>query len=1072
LAASLAATVLVISQGAVAGAAMTAKPGPGSPARVADRQAQQAASENLMQLAGRQQAGNLQPYKQLMVREFTGLKSCSKRTPSRVKLPDGREATVTWCRTKVDTRQMGKRQPAIRPRTTTPGASSSTAQTPPSWCPVTPRPNLAYNRFDLCAYMYYQYQYGGNLPGSIPYSVLVDFTVEMWGELSNQSRTWVVTAEIIPTTVNINPPTIGPVTATGTLGCDDPVARACTVSPTGTVGLGTAQAGVPLTYQWSLADPSTTTATLTNVLALDFNADGAPCPACISTDHWFGNPQVLPIRCDSQGTQKGFTEGCAVWVDKPQWTVTDRLYPPMGLVVKHMALATGNLPGFNGLPGLPGVYTPLTYINSNSTQAQQNYQVACGSATPPPGEPPANNTCDEYPLKSTEQGAASGGPYSICWVPSTANASQGGNFNNFLYSNRMLVDDQFYVKARYFGNNPGCSSNLGGGGSLAPDNTLDSMFGDYGDNATCADWSGGDATNSVDLGSGYRAWFFSDTFLNNQAARKSLWYSSGLHNSIVIQNSSGLRTITGGNTCQETNLSKSFWDRYAITPAAAPDAGGFFWTGDQMLVGSNVVKFYYHGHPYTTPNGGTSFVIDYPAVASLPVSSLENNSVMTISPAAFSCGGDGIIWGTSLLNWTDGYVYVYGVQQTGLYDSLYLARTPAADLANPASSSWQLLTALNGTTPQWGTCSGVASPLAITDAAGASVASINGSLWDIQFDYTNGQLNTNGAIGAHPASTPWGFTNNTVPLYDPPTDSLTYPYWYQEYEARIQPGLGAAGQDVISYNVNTSAVDTGCISANAHDPTIYRPRFIDVPVSDFNPALARLAPVPAMSAAAARNATARTTTATPNTARTRTRTPNTAGIGFAYGIHNSLPPFAAHHLPVPAPAPASARPAPARSTSVKPAAASTSATASATTNGIDGSTDWFEKQLGGTCPQVSSPSSAPSTIPSPDGIVTTTWQNVGTDVWYYAWVCDETKNNCSAEGTSSPWFPAWPYQNSYLWSTEPSAPIDPIGAVLAGGGQASNGDTFAIYIHSFGAGNGGAGGNSPEASVTVSIPPK
>ena len=62
---------------------------------------------------------------------------------------------------------------------------------------------------------------------------------------------------------------------------------------------------------------------------------------------------------------------------------------------------------------------------------------------------------------------------------------------------------------------------------------------------SCADWSGGDATNGVNLGGGSVAWFFSDSYLGSPAARKTLFYRSSLRNSIVIQNGTSLRTITG-----------------------------------------------------------------------------------------------------------------------------------------------------------------------------------------------------------------------------------------------------------------------------------------------------------------------------------------------------------------------------------------------------------------------------------------------------------------------------------------------------------------------------------------------
>lgn len=584
-------------------------------------------------------------------------------------------------------------------------------------------------------------------------------------------------------------------------------------------------------------------------------------------------------------------------------------------------------------------------------------------------------------------------------------------------------------------------------GSATPDSGLDSMFGSYGDNATCADWSGGDATNSVDLGGGERAWFFSDTLLNNQAARKSLWYASAIHNSIVIQNGSQLvSTITGGNTCQETNTSLSFWDRYALTPATAPDAGGFYWTGDQMIVGSNVVKFYYHGYGIGLPNGGTSFTIDYPAVATIPVSSLEttSNAALTITPSQVSCGPPGIIWGTSLLSW-NGSVYIYGWSSTGaLAGGIYLAQATAANLASPGS--WQLYDGMSGSTPVWGSCGSTPAALPISNpTTGFSVSSVNGSLWLIQFDYTNGQLNAAGPIAAHPSSTPWGFTSSSVPLYSPPTGYVAYPDYYADYEARLQPGLGPSGDVVISYNVNTGAVDTGCVSANAHDATIYRPRFIDVPISAFNPAAASTA-----------------------VAVTRaSRMAASAGLkrqlsGMATPLFSAVPQDRS--------APGARLRATTGTGTARPATPAVRAADAA--DGIDGSTDWFDMGLGGTCPAIGAPAKPAATV-DPTGLVNLSWPSVGTDVWYYIYYCDETANpsGCATAGTASPWGAAWSTPQGSLWSPSTTAQIDPVGLSTASTGTNTSGHTFAIYVQSFGAGNSSGGGNSPLLSLQVTVQP-
>ncbi len=570
---------------------------------------------------------------------------------------------------------------------------------------------------------------------------------------------------------------------------------------------------------------------------------------------------------------------------------------------------------------------------------------------------------------------------------------------------------------------------------------LGAMFTNYGDNATCADWSGGDATNSVVLPDGNRVWFFSDTYLNNGAARKSLWYASAIHNSIVVQSGSRLvRTITGGNTCQEQNQSRSFWDRYAKTPAEAPDGstGGFYWTGDQMLVGSNVVKFYYHGFPVTLPSGGHSFGIDYPAVASIPVAALENDSVLNINPVRFGCGPAGIIWGSALLDW-QGSVYVYGWASGGsAQHGIYLARTSAARLTSPGS--WQLYDGLSGGDPVWAGCGTSPTPLAINGVTASSVSYINGTLWLVQFDYTNGQLNAEGPIAAHPSTTPWGFDDNSIALYNPPEGlSVTYPYYYQVYEARIQPGLGSAGNIAISYNVNTSAVDTGCVSANAHDTSIYRPRFIEVPVSTFDPSFAT--PHARTNAAPAAGAAGRLQ----------------AGTTPLAGRPNSWPPTGA---------PASGTTARTSGTTAQTRAGAADVTPFATA--IDGVSDWFDG-IGGLCPPVGAPS-APTVGVAPDGVVTLRWPGVGTDVWYYLYFCDSTVADCSTVGTTSPWVGAWSTPQGDLWSPVSAAAIDPVGTTSLGGTDTS-GHTFVFYVHSFGAGNSSTGGDSPTTSQVVRVQP-
>ncbi len=71
-----------------------------------------------------------------------------------------------------------------------------------------------------------------------------------------------------------------------------------------------------------------------------------------------------------------------------------------------------------------------------------NRNAACGKVKVPSGD-----SCDEFPLASSYQGAAFQDDFSTAVVPSSANNSQGGITSNFYTGNRVVDDDAFYVLA-------------------------------------------------------------------------------------------------------------------------------------------------------------------------------------------------------------------------------------------------------------------------------------------------------------------------------------------------------------------------------------------------------------------------------------------------------------------------------------------------------------------------------------------------------------------------------------------------------------------------------------------------
>ncbi|WP_182882096.1 hypothetical protein [Microbispora sp. H10949] len=364
-------------------------------------------------------------------------------------------------------------------------------------------------------------------------------------------------------------------------------------------------------------------------------------------------------------------------------------------------------------------------------------------------------------------------------------------------------------------------------GMAHPDAALDAMWTNRATSAHCADWSGGDAVQSTLLPSGKRAWFFSDTFLGDPAKRGTRDQTSYLRNSIVLQDGSALRTITGGSTCKETDPSTDFWSRYAKTPVGE---GGQYWTGDAKVVsGSEVIKFYYQGIGDDDTRG---------AYASLRINDLEADNVLEVTPSNLQdCSArppHPIIWGASLVD-DDGYTYIYGWEGDGAHaeKSLFLARIPTGgslDLVDQAYWRYYGGTASDGSARWVDSCS-AAQPLQPKSEIDFSVIRLNGRFWLV---YHTPASQAPGKIVAVPSATPWGFTtSNQVDLYTPP-ETQTNPRYSTVYGARVhQDILPDSGKVAISYTVSTSAANASCWTRGYYFPDNQYPRFVDVPVTAF-----------------------------------------------------------------------------------------------------------------------------------------------------------------------------------------------------------------------------------------------
>jgi hypothetical protein len=117
-------------------------------------------------------------------------------------------------------------------------------------------------------------------------------------------------------------------------------------------------------------------------------------------------------------------------------------------------------------------------------------------------------------------------------------------------------------------------------------------------------------------------------------------------------------------------------------------------------------------------------------------------------------------------------------------------------------------------------------------SSGFSVVAIGGRYWLIQAGAAPGSQD----IDAYPASEPWGPFDPAAGLllYRNPAVGLDAAHDYRiMYEARAEPALSTAGALVISYNVNSEAVTSGCTPMSAYTNTVTQPRFISVPLAAF-----------------------------------------------------------------------------------------------------------------------------------------------------------------------------------------------------------------------------------------------
>jgi hypothetical protein len=382
------------------------------------------------------------------------------------------------------------------------------------------------------------------------------------------------------------------------------------------------------------------------------------------------------------------------------------------------------------------------------------------------------------------------------------------------------------------------------GASAAPDPAaLDSEWIAYSDHSTCADWAGGDGVSAIRLNSSQLAWFFSDTSIGPAGPTIGFSDLSGfVHNSVVIQTTTGrgstFVTVTGGGACVGPGRPGNAVPLVGPPPAVPGGPSDPYWEEDGISVGGTIVKFYNHYRSGLEPYVPLGTVI-----AAFPVSQLSSAGrgsrygavarphVVTVPSYTPSAGGAPILWGAALLR-EGNLVYVYGAQSPDVSvpaRQLYLARVLASRLTD--FSAWRFYRGAGA----WAAGQSSARPVqppgsSLGVSSGFSVIKVAHRYWLIQAGPVAGTPD----IDAYPARTPWGPFDAAAGrvLYRDPAIGLDAAHEYRiMYEARAEPALSTRNTLVISYNVNSEAVTTGCVPMSQFTNTVILPRFITVPMA-------------------------------------------------------------------------------------------------------------------------------------------------------------------------------------------------------------------------------------------------
>ncbi|MEV7645204.1 hypothetical protein AB0O32_35355 [Streptomyces rubiginosohelvolus] len=495
------------------------------------------------------------------------------------------------------------------------------------------------------------------------------------------------------------------------------------------------------------------------------------------------------------------------------------------------------------IPGSPESLKPLTYL-TNKSASNANGRKAIAACQRIWGRGYATSAgyareCDEFPYRSTHQGAKSGedtsngkdgfNHFSAKPIKASHNSSGGTTLGNFYSFQRMLESDEFYV---HVVTSTGADFIAGALAGVAapisysqcesaalveavdarPNAWPERTFNDYA-KVTPDGWTGGDSTYSVTLPDGRRLWLFSDTFLGPLNSNGTRPTSAPLINqSFVSQVGDNLTTITGR---------AEDGTRSAFMPPSAPNH--WYWLGDGQIAtisGKKVLQVVFHEW-YKFGSGMWDFGFKRGVVATFDTDNLTEPMSIAPIPSA-----SGVQWGAGVLSADqskDGYSYIYGVNDSPINKKMRIARVKGTDLSN--TEEWQFFNSAKGW--MYGETEGSDETVGVANEY--SVTPYDGGFILLSQDSTeafSGKIRIWQGCDPFGPFGSWSGHNTVYTMPEPGPFGTCEDGNCFAYNAHVHPSLRQGDRWTLSYNVNNFDSRVTADGAHYRDPTIYKPRFV------------------------------------------------------------------------------------------------------------------------------------------------------------------------------------------------------------------------------------------------------